>query len=138
MDWDQAQQYCAIQGGRLPYEAEWEKAARTGSSSRYPWGQDVSCKNAIPDDGKTMGSVPNEADGCGEDRTWIRGSRQANQYGLFDMHGNAGEWVYNWYAKDAITQLYAKGQLNEPVTGRQKLVRGGSWGENKNNLHSSF
>lgn len=47
------------------------------------------------------------------------------------MHGNAGEWIYNWYAKDAITTFYAKGQLNKPVTGKQKLVRGGSWDENK-------
>lgn len=138
VDWDQAQQYCGWQGGRLPYEAEWEKAARAGSNTRYSWGQDISCKNAILDDGKTMGSVPNEPDGCGEDRTWKRGSRKPNGYGLYDMYGNAGEWVSNWYAKDAISKLYVNGKLKEPINGQQKLVRGGSWDENKNNLRSSF
>lgn len=138
VDWKQAQQYCEWKKGRLPYEAEWEKAARAGSLTRYPWGNQVSCKNAILDDGKTTGSVKGEHDGCGEDRTWARGKHKANTYGLYDMHGNAGEWIYNWYAPDAITKLYAQGKLALPNSGVRKLVRGGSWDENSLNLRSSF
>lgn len=138
VDWAEAQSYCSFVGGRLPYEAEWEKAARAGSKTRFPWGQEVSCKNAILDDGKTTGSVPNEGDGCGEDRTWKRGSRAANKLGLYDMHGNAGEWLHNWYTKDAIKGLYAKGDLAGPATGQKKLVHGGSWDENRANLRSSY
>jgi len=138
IDWDQALAFCQAHKGRLPSEAEWEKAARARSTSRYPWGQEVSCKNAILDDGKTMGSVPNEPDGCGEDRTWPVGSRAANAFGLYDMHGNAGEWVMNWYNPEAISQLYAKGALLAPENGRQRGVRGGSWDENKANLRSSY
>ncbi len=138
VDWAEAKSYCDFVDGRLPYEAEWEKAARAGSKMRFPWGQEVSCKNAILDDGKTTGSVPNEGDGCGEDRTWKRGSRAANKFGLYDMYGNAGEWLYNWYSKDAIKQLYAKGDLAGPTEGRRKLVHGGSWDENRVNLRSSF
>lgn len=138
VDWQHAADYCAYQGGRLPWEPEWEKAARAGSTSRYPWGQEVSCEQAIVDDGVTMGSVPNEPDGCGEDRTWPRGSRAANTLGLFDMHGNAGEWTGSWYASKAITQHYAKGNLAGPDSGKQRVVRGGSWDENRKNLRSSF
>ena len=138
VDWEQAVAYCSWRGGRLPYEAEWEKAARAGSTSRYPWGQEVNCKHAILDDGKTMGSVKGEPDGCGEDRTWQRGSRSANKWGLYDMHGNAGEWIANWYAADAIQRLYAAGDLAGPAAGQRKLVRGGSWDENRANLRSSY
>lgn len=138
IDWKDARQYCEWKKGRLPYEAEWEKAARAGTKTRYPWGNHVSCKNAILDDGKTTGSVKGEHDGCGEDRTWSRGKRKANRYGLHDMHGNAGEWINNWYSKDAITKHYAKGKLASPDKGVRKLVRGGSWDENKANLRSSF
>ncbi|MGV6858676.1 MAG: formylglycine-generating enzyme family protein [bacterium] len=138
VDWQQAVDYCHYANGRLPYEAEWEKAARAGASTRYSWGQEVSCKQAILDDGVTQGSVPNEHDGCGEDRTWPVGSRLANALGVYDMHGNAGEWTANWYAKDALQAHYAKGNLSGPEQGRQRVVRGGSWDENIPNLRASF
>ena len=138
IDWKNAKEYCISKGGRLPYEAEWEKAARAGTKTRYPSGQNISCKNAIFDDGKTTGSVKGEHDGCGEDRTWSRGKRTANAFGLYDMHGNAGEWIDNWYTKDAIKKLYANKKLSLPNKGVRKVVRGGSWDENTQNLRNSF
>jgi iron(II)-dependent oxidoreductase len=138
VDWDEALAYCEWQGKRLPYEAEWGKAARAGTASRYPWGQEVDCTHAILDDGKTMGSVPGEPDGCGEDRTWEIGSRMPNHFKLYDMHGNAGEWMMNWYSPSAIEAYYAKGDLKGPEKGKQRVVRGGSWDENRKNLRSSY
>jgi iron(II)-dependent oxidoreductase len=56
VDWDDAVAYCQWRGMRLPREAEWEKAARAGSRTAFPWGDEVSCKQAILDDGVTRGS----------------------------------------------------------------------------------
>ena len=81
------------------------------------------------DDGVTTGSVNDEFDGCGEDRTWARGSRKPNQYGLYDMAGGVAEWVYNWHSETAIADYYSKGKLNKPDTGRLKVIRGGAWDE---------
>lgn len=138
VDWPQALAYCEWRDMRLPYEAEWEKAARAGTGSRYPWGHEVDCTRAILDDGKTLGSVPGEPDGCGEDHAWMVGSRAPNAIGLYDMHGNAAEWTMNWYTATAINDHYAKGDLQGPAGGRQRVVRGGSWDENRDNLRSSF
>ena len=138
VDWGDAVAYCQWRGMRLPREAEWEKAARAGSRTAFPWGDEVSCKQAILDDGVTRGSKGDEMDGCGEDRTWPVGSRPANALGLYDMHGNAGEWTATWYAPDAIGAMYAKGNLDGPADGARKIIRGGSWDENRPNLRSSF
>ena len=137
LDWDQAVAYCEAHDGRLPSEPEWEKAARAGTASRYPWGQQVSCEQAILDPVSPAASN-REPDGCYHDSTWPVGSRAANALGLFDMSGNAGEWTASWYAPDAIAGHYAKGNLAGPESGRQRVARGGSWDENRPNLRVSF
>ena len=137
VDWDQALAYCNWLDGRLPLEAEWEKAARAGSLTRYPWGQEASCEQAILDE-VSPGESQKEPDGCYEDRTWPVGSRLPNALGLLDMHGNAGEWIANWYGSDSLIALYAKGDLAGPESGKRRVVRGGSWDENRPNLRSSF
>jgi iron(II)-dependent oxidoreductase len=54
------------------------------------------------------------------------------------MHGNVGEWTGNGYAPDALTKLYATGNLAGPARSARKVARGGSWDENAENLRSSF
>ncbi len=136
VDWPDAAKYCAQQGKRLPLEAEWDKAARGGSDAIYIWGSAPTCRDAILDDGKTVGSAPGEMDGCGEDRTWAVGTRPANGYGLYDMQGNVSEWAQNWFEPDGL-QRYAKGDLTGPRAGQRKVIRGGAWDETSVALRSA-
>jgi formylglycine-generating enzyme required for sulfatase activity len=138
MTWYDAAQFCKAQGKHLPTEAEWEKAARGTDGALFPWGNEpVTCERAIIMDkrGRSCGTPkkpPQEFKG----RTFEVGSRPAGVYGLFDMSGNAWEWVADWYSpnyaacgKDCVG-VDPKGPCGgkEPCKGHtQRLVRGGSW-----------
>ena len=129
INWNMAKAYCGWRGARLAYEAEWEKAARAGTSTPYFWGhQPASCKVAVIDPG-LPGEADTSTDGCYRDLSWPRGSFPPNPAGLYDMIGGTSEWVENWYLQDAYQILYQQGQIKAPVTGRLKVIKGGSWDE---------
>jgi len=84
--WEQATRYCRANGGRLPSEAEWEKAARGVDGRGFPWGNDWDPARANwGDDGKADGYVLSAP--VGSFRTG------ASPYGALDMAGNVWEWV---------------------------------------------
>jgi formylglycine-generating enzyme required for sulfatase activity len=123
VSWDDAQLYVKwltkVSGKpyRLPTEAEWEFAARGGTSSRYWWGDDMrrgsaNCKDC---------GEPWQADGPAPVASFA-----ANAYGLHDMNGSVWEWVEDcWHSsyKNAPADARAWTESFCPV----HVIRGGSW-----------
>tara|TARA_B100000315_G_scaffold88268_1_gene81044 strand:+ start:759 stop:1478 length:720 start_codon:yes stop_codon:yes gene_type:complete len=109
--WLEASSYCNFQRGRLPTEAEWERAGRGPEGAPYSFG-------FYPD--RTKGNFGNEF------QAGVKAvdSFSPNGFGLYNMSGNVWEWVDDWFAfynKAVAENKNRRGNSNE------KLLRGGSW-----------
>ena len=113
-------------GYRLPTEAEWEFACRAGTVTPFHFGGESNGNGANLQGITIMGGYGGVIKGPNLKRTTTVGSYPANAWGLFDMHGNVGEWCWDWYGKD----FYAAGPRDDPKgpeQGEQRSLRGGSW-----------
>jgi len=106
---------------RLPTEAEWEYACRAGSKTPFSYGTKLT--NRLANYNASFKSKYSEEGIFLRSPTPV-GSYPANQWGLYDMHGNAWEWVSDWYAPYAADPVI---NPTGPDTGKEKIIRGGSW-----------
>jgi len=130
VSWEDIQQFIAKLRNRdgswyeLPTEAEWEYAARSGSTTAYACGESERCLFQ-------MGWY----DGNAEGKTHPVGQKQPNAWGLFDMHGNVQEWVQDWYGN------YPGSDVKDPQgagSGSGRGVRGGGWDGNAQYARSAI
>ena len=121
LDWYASVAFCVAVGSRLCTEAEWEYAARGGTTTRYYCGDNESCLDAIAWHSAPDGEIRHEV-----------GGKIPNAYGLYDMLGNVWEWTADWYSDS----YYAESPTDAPTgpdSGWSRVKRGGSfsWGVKK-------
>ncbi len=139
VSWDDAVAYTAwlsVKTGkdyRLPSEAEWEYAARAGTTTPYWWGKDIG----------QAGKVWANCGGCGSQwdmkQTAPVGSFPANAFGAHDTAGNVWEWVEDCYHQD-YKGAPADGSAWVEANGgncAQRVLRGGSWGSGPGGVRSA-
>ena len=116
---------------RLPTEAEWEYAARAGSNTALANGDITVIECDFDTNLDAMGWY------CGNagDTTHPVAQKNANVWGLYDMHGNVYEWCQDWYGTYPSTVVI---DPVGPVSGSSRVLRGGSWNYDANYCRSAY
>jgi len=128
VEWLQANRFCAWVGGRLPSEAEWEKAARGTNARLYPWGGNpLICERAQFRGCEPSGSLPVGSKSPAGD----------SPYDAVDMAGNVWEWVADWYDGDYYEDS-PEDNPTGPEHGDYKVLRGGGWSYGPDILRAAY
>ncbi len=114
-------------GYRLPSEAQWEFACRAGTTTQYHFGDQYQSLSKYAWFNFKSGSNP----------VRTAGSKLPNAFGLYDMHGNLGEWCQDYY-DPKFYRLSESGNPAGPSSGSRRVIRGGDWWTNAVRCRSAF
>jgi len=122
--WDVVEIVPGSNGWRLPTEAQWEYAARAGTTTAFSNGNNAAAFGNIAWFGGNSGGMTREV-----------GLKQPNSWGLHDIHGNVWEWVWDWFG------TYPAQAQTDPAgasSGSFRVLRGGGWYNWEQSARSAF
>ncbi len=126
----EAQAYCAFAGRRLPSEAQWEFAARSGlapGADRFPWGDGIAAPGAVNLDGNYGGTVPAAALASADSPT-----------GLRQMIGNVWEWTATAFEPYPQFSPDPYKEYSQPWFGDHRVLRGGCFATRSRLVHNRW
>lgn len=127
--WEDANAYCRWKNKSLPTEAQWEAAARAGSTEKYSFDGTQDQAGEYFWNENNSGGVPRPV-----------GQKKPNKYGLYDTGGNVWEWVSDFYDKSYYSVRPSKnppGPQTGPQIGKDHIIRGGSWAFDIDSMRSA-
>ena len=143
VSWEDAVEFCdrlsqyTGRTYRLPSEAEWEYACRAGTTTPFHFGETITTDLANYDGDYAYGQGPKGVD-RGE-TTAVGSFGVANNFGLYDMHGNVYEWCQDhWHNNYEGAPTDGSAWLSNKKDSNRRLLRGGSWYNNPGNCRSAY